>query len=218
VSDVEELYDYDDLRTLKDPTMIVARVERPTLVLGSGQSREVIDPASLGATSLRRRRGGGGVVLLRPRDLWVDWWIPRDDARWSPDVHLSSLDAGTWWSTALQPLVEGPLHLHRGALEGARAHRVVCFAGRGPGEVFLEGRKLVGVTQWRVREGVFLSSVLGVEATIDVLAYLADAPAGLADALDAHPLDPSRFNAEALLTGLRETSGPWEQRAVHLVD
>lgn len=217
MSDVEELYDYDELRTLKVPTMIVARIERTTLVLGSAQSRDVIDPTSLGATSLRRRRGGGGLVLLQPRDLWVDWWVPRGDLRWSPDVHVSSLLAGSWWVEALEPFVDTPVVVHQGALEGAAAHRVVCFAGRGPGEVFVEGRKLVGVTQWRVREGVFLSSVLHVEGTIDVLKYLAHIPEGLAAALDIDRAPFVRLEEQALLSRLEHTSGPWGQRTLHVV-
>lgn len=217
MSDVEELYDYDELRALSVPTMIVARVERTTLVLGSGQSRDVIDPTSLSVASLRRRRGGGGLVLLQPRDLWVDWWVPRGDSRWSADVHVSSLQAGTWWADALEPFVGAPVVVHRGALRGAAAHRVVCFAGRGPGEVFLAGRKLVGVTQWRVREGVFLSSVLHAEATSDVLRYLADIPEGLPDALDTDPAPLVSLDGEALLSRLEHASGPWAQRTLHVV-
>jgi hypothetical protein len=35
---------------------------------------------------------------------------------------------------------------------------LVCFAGRGPGEVFVGDRKLVGLSQWRSREGALFSS------------------------------------------------------------
>ncbi len=33
---------------------------------------------------------------------------------------------------------------------------MVCFAGVGPGEVVREGRKVVGLAQWRSREGVLV--------------------------------------------------------------
>jgi lipoate-protein ligase A len=216
VSDLDELYDYRDLRSLSEPTMIVARVARATLVLGSAQARDVVDSTTLGATSLRRRRGGGGLVLLRPGDLWVDWWIPRGDERWDPDVHVSSIRAGTWWAEALAPVASEPLVVHRGALEGPAAFRVVCFAGRGPGEVFVGERKIVGVTQWRVREGVFLSSVLHVGATVDVVGYLRHVPDGLADVLEDETLSSLVVDDEAMLTRLREASGPWVQRFVDL--
>ena len=216
MSDVEELYDYGDLRALEEPTMIVSRVARATLVLGSTQEPDVIDASRLGTTSMRRRRGGGGVVLLQPRDLWVDWWIPRRDERWVADVHVSSLQAGTWWAEALTPFAAAPLLVHRGALEGPRAYRVACFAGRGPGEVLLDGRKIVGVTQWRVREGVFLSSVLRTGATADVVAYLAHVPEGLIGALDNEVVSSLRLDDEAILARLHEVSGPWVQRSARL--
>ncbi len=218
MSDVDELYDYGDLRNLREPTMIVARVTRPTLVLGSAQARGVINDAAVGVTTVRRRRGGGGVVLLQPRDLWVDWWIPHGDERWDADVHGSSLRAGGWWIEALTPFVDAPLVVHEGALEGPMAFRVVCFAGRGPGEVFLDGRKIVGVTQWRVREGVFLSSVLRAGATTDVLAYLVHVPDGLAEALDPGPVPAIHPDDEGILAGLRAAGGPWRLRRVHLTE
>src|SRR5581483_10309204 len=33
----------------------------------------------------------------------------------------------------------------------------VCFSGRGPGEVFFEGHKVVGLSQWRSRQGALFS-------------------------------------------------------------
>jgi hypothetical protein len=35
---------------------------------------------------------------------------------------------------------------------------LVCFAGRGPGEVFHGDAKVVGLSQWRAREGALFSS------------------------------------------------------------
>ena len=215
--DVEDLYDYSVLRRLDDATMFVAHASRPTLVLGGSQLSDVIDVTKLGLTLLRRRRGGGGLVLLRPDDLWIDWWIPRDDPRWSNDVHVSSVQAGTWWASVVRTVASGTVTVHEGGLEGEAAFRVVCFAGRGPGEVFVDDRKTVGLTQWRVREGVFLSTVLHAEATSDVLAYLAVVPKGLRDALDHEALSSLEIaNANILVDRLRVISGPWELRHVDL--
>ena len=50
--------------------------------------------------------------------------------------------------------------------------------------MFVDGRKAVGVTQWRVREGVLVSTVLHAHAGADVLPYLRDVPEGLDRALD----------------------------------
>lgn len=218
VNEVQDLYHYREIRALKEATMFVARVERPTLVLGGSQSLDVINAASLGHTELRRRRGGGGVVLLERTDLWVDWWIPADDARWVHDVHTSSMLAGNWWAAALREVVKGEVSVHTGSLSGEPTFRVVCFAGLGPGEVVVDGRKAVGVTQWRVREGVFLSTVIASEAR-DVTKYLAVVPEGLIDELDHHTLSALHLtNHSALVDRLAQLSGPWLRRNVVLTD
>jgi hypothetical protein len=82
--------------------------------------------------------------------------------------------------------------------------------------VLLDGRKIVGVTQWRVREGVFLSSVLRTGATADVVAYLAHVPEGLIGALDNEVVSSLRLDDEAILARLHEVSGPWVQRSARL--
>jgi lipoate-protein ligase A len=188
---VEELYDYAELRRLDEVTMFVPQLRGPILVLGGSQSKDVLDARRVEGLTLRRRRGGGGLVFLRPGDVWVDWWIPSSSALWSKDVHVSSTWCGEIWRDALAPRVPSRLSVHLGSLEGDSAHRVVCFAGRGPGEVFIEGRKAVGVTQWRVREGIFLSSVFHAHDSHDVLALLAVVPEGLDQALDHAVLSAS---------------------------
>jgi len=214
---VEELYDYDVLRRETEATMFVVHVTRPTLVLGSSQSRDVINRDSLGSTPLRRRKGGGGLVLLRPDDLWVDWWIPQNDQRWSHDVHVSSMTAGRWWEKALASFTSEQISVYGGPLEGEIDFRVVCFAGRGPGEVFVNDRKAVGLTQWRVREGVFLSTVLHAQATSDVLPFLAQVPPGLSDALNHQMLSSlSLEDPEDFIEILASSSGPWRLRQLLL--
>jgi len=215
--DVEELYDYETLRREAEATMFVVHVSRPTLVLGSSQARDVLDDDRLGDTPLRRRRGGGGLVLLRPDDLWIDWWIPQDDIRWSNDVHISSVMAGRWWAETLRTLTSEPVSVYEGPLDGDPAFRAVCFAGRGPGEVFVAERKAVGLTQWRVRQGVLLSTVLHAHPTSDVLAYLNHVPEGLGDALDHRILSSFTLaNPEEITGHLASNSGPWRLRALLL--
>jgi len=212
-----ELYDYDLLRAERDAVMFVVRTDRPTLVLGSAQSIELLDSDGLGDIALRRRRGGGGLVLLQPDDLWIDWWIPAGDDRWRSDVHASSRMAGLWWAEALADFVEGLITVHDGPLEGDPAFRLVCFAGRGPGEVFVDGRKAVGVTQWRVREGIFVSTVMPAHASHEVLTFLKEQPEGLDQALDHQVLSSlSDAEPEVLVAALRRISGPWVNRTLSL--
>ena len=47
---------------------------------------------------------------------------------------------------------------HSGRSVPGELGELVCFAGRGPGEVFHGGRKLVGLSQWRSRQGALFSS------------------------------------------------------------
>ena len=212
-----ELYDYDVVRSEAEATMYRVRPQRATLVLGSAQPIDLLDAERVGEVALRRRRGGGGLVLLQPDDLWVDWWIPADDERWRGDVHVTSVMAGRWWAEVLRPLVRGDVTVHDGPLEGDPAYRVVCFAGRGPGEVFVDDKKTVGVSQWRVREGIFLSTVAHAHGSEDVLRYLRERPDGLENALDHQVLSTlTDAGAESVIEALRRASGPWQYRDLPL--
>ena len=48
--------------------------------------------------------------------------------------------------------------VHRGRSVPGAFGDLVCFAGRGPGEVFHGLAKVVGLSQWRAREGALFSS------------------------------------------------------------
>ncbi len=157
---VADLYDYDAIRRLDVATVILARPRVAALVVGSSQDEGVLNRDHCEIEHVRRRRGVGGGVLVAPEDLGIDWWIPAGDHRWRADSRASSRLVGQWWKEALRQRGLADLVVHEGGLEGSADHRVVCFAGRGPGELFVGGLKAVGVTQWRVREGVFLSSMV----------------------------------------------------------
>ncbi len=136
-------------------------VSRPTLVLGSTQPAELVDAGAARAlgVELSRRRGGGGAVALEPGEqLWLDAWIPRDDPLWTIDVSAAAQWCGTWWTRALAEVGQVGLQVHRGRAEPGELGDLACFAGRGPGEVFQSGRKVVGLSQWRAREGALFSS------------------------------------------------------------
>jgi lipoate-protein ligase A len=116
---------------------------------------------------LARRRGGGGAVYLGPGEqLWLDAWIPRDDPLWVVDVSAAAEWVGAWWMEALAgiglgngyALAPGHFDVHTGRSIPGDLGDLVCFAGRGPGEVFHGVGKVVGLSQWRAREGALFSS------------------------------------------------------------
>ncbi len=213
---VEELYDYGVLRALTSPTMLIVRTSKPTFVLGGSQSLDVLDEERRRHVAVRRRRGGGGVVLLQPDDVWIDWWIPANDDRWSPDVHVTSRRVGEWWRVVLTARLDRDVVMHQGALAGDSAWRVACFAGRGPGEIFVDDHKVVGVTQWRVREGVFVSTVLPAHHSNAVLELLVQVPDGLASALEHHTLGSLGLDGDDVTEALIGQSHPVDVRQLFL--
>jgi lipoate---protein ligase len=215
---------------------VTRQVVRPAVVLGSNQDAEVVNrkrAAEAGAEVVRRRSGGGAVWLEPDEPLWVDVWLPRADHLWDDDVSRSSTWVGEWWLRALveSPLLErsGGLGIHRGAPVRTALSDLVCFAGIVAGEVGVGGgaeplRKLVGLAQWRGREGALfhcaayrhwdpaaLLAVLDVPVGARAAAELATAAAGLADlAPEADGSD--RSTLVRALTAALPDDAPWEIR------
>jgi lipoate-protein ligase A len=131
-------------------------VERPTLVLGSTQRDDVVDPAAVEATGVEvvRRRSGGAAVLLVPGETtWIDLVIPRHDPLWDDDVGRATHWVGETWQATLATLGVREAAVHLGGLERRPWSDLVCFAGLGPGEVTVRAAKVVGVAQRRTRAG-----------------------------------------------------------------
>ena len=132
-------------------------VERPGLVLGSTQSTGTADgsrAASAGVEVIRRRSGGGAVLLGPGSQVWADFFVAATDPLWHDDVTLAARWVGRLWSSVVARFVTEPCSLHAGRLIADRWGRLVCFASAGPGEVFVGGRKVVGISQRRSRHRV----------------------------------------------------------------
>ncbi len=179
------LFDVEVFRARRHRSVVVRRIERPTLVLGSTQEPGVVDAETAAGrgVEVRTRRSGGGAVLLRPgKVVWIDTWVPRGDPLWDDDVGRSALWVGRWWAGVLAP---SPTSVHRGRLLETRWSRLVCFAGVGPGEVVAGGRKVVGVAQWRGREGALTHSMAYLAVDwVDLVSLLAVGTAGTQLAAD----------------------------------
>ncbi|WP_428122817.1 lipoyl protein ligase domain-containing protein [Candidatus Poriferisodalis sp.] len=131
----------------------VLRPRRSALVLGSAEPNPFGHSASRGSNAswdLVRRRSGGGAVWLDPQlCTWIDVFVPAADPLWRADVGSAFGWLGKRLAQAFSSLgVQADVH--EGAYEPGG---LVCFASRGPGEVLVENRKLVGISQRRARQG-----------------------------------------------------------------
>lgn len=224
-ADLPDLFDVDDFRS-RGRTIVVREVERRVVVLGSTQARGVADEvrASRAGVRVARRRSGGGAVLLLPGgQVWIDVWVPRGDPMWSDDPRRLAGAVGEWWASALATgLASTTLTVHGGGSVPAVGSDLVCFGGVGPGEVIVGGRKLVGLAQWRSREGALVHGCAYRRWEAEPLVELLDLDGATRETLLRHlrvaavGLDaagaPSSWGAEALLA-VAPSGGRWDVRA-----
>jgi lipoate-protein ligase A len=135
-------------------------VTAPALVLGSMQSADAVDRDACRAAGIEvvRRRSGGGAVLLVPGSVtWIDVIVPAGSPGWADDIHVPMLWLGGHLAAVLGELMpERAIRVHEGAMVGTEWSASVCFDGLGAGEILLDGRKLVGISQRRTRHAARL--------------------------------------------------------------
>lgn len=171
------------------PSVWVIGVTRPAVVLGSTQPTSTIDTGRAEATGVdvARRRSGGGAVLVEPGMLvWVDVLIPAGDRLWEADVGRAFAWLGRAWAGALNDAGVAGAVPYDGPLRHTPWSGHMCFAGLGPGEVTVDGAKVVGMSQRRTRSA----------ALFQCAALLAWQPDRLLDLLDLAPEERRRASTE----------------------
>ncbi len=109
-------------------------------------------PAAAGIPRVRRRSGGGLVWLDPELSTWVDVFVPVEDPLWRADVGEAFYWLGRTLAAAFCDLGLAA-SMHCSPYEAGPSDGLVCFASRGPGEVVVDGKKLVGISQRRTRDG-----------------------------------------------------------------
>ena len=157
-------------------TVRVCDPDGPALVLGSHQAESVFSRGALDANGIelaRRRSGGTAVLVGSGRVLWVDFVIPRDDPLWDDDIGRAAWWVGELWASAI-----GAAEVWRGRLMTTEWSSIVCFAGLGPGEVTIGGKKAVGVCQRRTGQGALFQTAALLEWRPEEYAALVVRPPG----------------------------------------
>lgn len=162
------------------------------------------------------RRSGGGAVMLEPGvSLWMDVVLPRHDPLWDDDVSRSAHWLGQAWVQALASLGVGAA-VHDGPTDRHALARAACFAGLGAGEVVHGGRKVVGISQRRTRDGarfqcVAYTATPNTDLLVDVLGDVvgdglatADLAEVLANTTGVIPVE-SRVLADAVCCAIMES-------------
>jgi len=163
-----------------EPVISLFTPVQPAIILGSTQERSLVNEEMCSANKIeivKRRSGGGIVFLAEDSTIWIDVEIPREHSLWVNDVSDSSLWLGEVFRKELSELCDVNLELHRSGLIKTVWSSLICFAGRGPGEVFSEdGRKVVGISQRRTRDWARFQCAVSLQWKPELLLELLNEP------------------------------------------
>ena len=182
------------------------RPERRAVVLGSTQDSSVLDLDACrrhGLDVVARRSGGGVVVVGQELNLWLDVLVPRGHHRWDDDVARASWWIGDVWARVLESHGVRETIVHRDSMVTSPLARLVCFAGRGPGEVFVGPSKAVGISQRRTRDWARFQCALSLRWDAELHAEIVKDPSVTAHELRACGLTVS-LDVERLAVDLGE--------------
>jgi len=178
------------------------------LVLGSTQNLSIVDSTECrkrGIEIVKRRSGGGAVLLSSETTVWIDVVLPATHELSVNDIGQAPLWLGKLFQQVLTDLGVADLTLHETAMEKTDWSTLICFAGRGPGEVFTSnGHKVVGISQRRTREWVRFQIVVSLAWRPEIFLALLNVPkpnledifqCGSDISLDAHLVGQTLFDA-----------------------
>jgi lipoate-protein ligase A len=174
--------DFHELDLPIDTNVWHVTINQPAVVLGSSQQEKSIDTDALikNDYDVVKRRTGGGAVLVDGTALWIDVTLPRSHRWWDDDVSKSMLWLGQAWAAVLSELSpSNTFEVHRGAMVRTSLSNDICFAGLAPGEVTVNGKKIVGISQRRSREGARFQCVMYSSWSTDWAHLLFDSSAGV---------------------------------------
>ena len=147
----------------RERTLCVLEAHSAAFVIGSSQPESQVDSrcaSALGVSIVRRCSGGGAVLLVPGQHVWIDVWLPSGDVLWSDDVVVAAEWLGEVFALAFADAGILDLSVHIGPASIDALSRKVCFLGRGPGEVFCGGRKVVGLSQRRTRDWIRFQTIV----------------------------------------------------------
>jgi lipoate-protein ligase A len=163
-----------------DPVISLFTPDQSAIILGSTQERTLINEKACLVNNIeivKRRSGGGIVFLAEDSTIWIDVEIPREHSLWLNDVGDSSLWLGEVFKKELSELCDVNLEVHRSGLIKTVWSPLICFAGRGPGEVFTQdGRKVVGISQRRSRDWARFQCAVSLQWKPELLLKLLNEP------------------------------------------
>ncbi len=182
--------------------------KQSALVLGSTQDLSVVNSTECrkrGIEIVKRHSGGGAVLLSSETTVWIDVVLPATHELSVSDIGQAPLWLGKLFQQVLIDLGVADLTLHETAMEKTDWSTLICFAGRGPGEVFTSnGHKVVGISQRRTREWVRFQIVVSLAWRPEIFLALLNAPkpnledilqCGSDISLDAHLVGQTLFDA-----------------------
>ena len=147
----------DDLADDGVPTLRWYRSTDRALILGRGQSPQLVQAVDVPVIP---RYSGGGAVLMDAGLLSLDVLVPVGHPLLGGDLGTVFLRVGHAWARALRSLGCSGVAVHEAAAQARRRGSTreqllaaICYATLGRGEVTVDGRKVLGLSQRRRRPG-----------------------------------------------------------------